>query len=154
MSEGIHSIPISKRSPTSWAQFFFGILSFILLSFGSLMINASQLIILLPLQFLPFQFAIELHNLGVRLSKGAGGTLLGQLFLVTLFPISTHFSSLVFISQWFAPSTLLITLQHDGPGAFSQHEIDKIAIRGSDGRVLALNLPRKSVLIANHQVST
>jgi lysocardiolipin and lysophospholipid acyltransferase len=56
--------------------------------------------------------------------------------------------------QWFAPSTLLITLERDGPGAFSQDEIDKFAIRGTDGRVLGLNLPRKSVLIANHQVST
>jgi hypothetical protein len=58
------------------------------------------------------------------------------------------------VSQWFAPSHLLITLEHDGLGAFSQDEIDNIAIRGMDGRVLGLNLPRKSVVIANHQVST
>jgi hypothetical protein len=69
-------------------------------------------------------------------------------------PHPAHSPSLVLMCQWFAPSTLLITLERDGPGAFSQDEIDKIAIRGSDGRVLGLNLPRKSVLIANHQVST
>jgi hypothetical protein len=56
--------------------------------------------------------------------------------------------------QWFAPTRLRITFEQDGLGAFSHDEIDKIAIRGIDGRVLGLNLPRKSVLVANHQVST
>ena len=54
--------------------------------------------------------------------------------------------------QWFAPSRLVITFEQDGLGALSMDEIDEIAIRGSDGRVLGLNLPKKSVLIANHQV--
>jgi lysocardiolipin and lysophospholipid acyltransferase len=56
--------------------------------------------------------------------------------------------------QWFAPSRLAITFERDGPGAFSNDEIRDIAIRGGDGRVLGLNLPKKSVLIANHQVGT
>jgi lysocardiolipin and lysophospholipid acyltransferase len=54
--------------------------------------------------------------------------------------------------QWFAPSRLVITLERDGPGAFSMDEIREIVIRGMDGRVLELKLPLKSVLIANHQV--
>ena len=54
--------------------------------------------------------------------------------------------------QWFAPSRLVITLERDGPGAFSMEEIREIAIRGRDGRVTGLKLPLKSVLIANHQV--
>ena len=56
--------------------------------------------------------------------------------------------------QWFAPSRLVITLERDGPGAFTMEEISEIVIRGSDGRVLGLKLPLKSVLIANHQVRT
>ena len=56
--------------------------------------------------------------------------------------------------QWFAPSRLVITLERDGPGAFSIEEIGQIVIRARDERVLGLNLPSKSVLIANHQVRT
>jgi hypothetical protein len=56
--------------------------------------------------------------------------------------------------QWFAPSRLVITLERDGPGAFSIDEIQKVTRRGGDGRVVGLNLPSKSVLIANHQVRT
>lgn len=56
--------------------------------------------------------------------------------------------------QWFAPSRLVITFEHDGPGAFSNDEIRDIAIRDGDGRVLGLKLPKRSVLIANHQVGT
>jgi len=60
----------------------------------------------------------------------------------------------VLMCQWFAPSRLVITIERDGPGAFSTEEIREIVIRGRDGRVLGLKLPIKSVLIANHQVST
>lgn len=56
--------------------------------------------------------------------------------------------------QWFAPSRLVVTLERDGPGAFSMEEIRDLVIRGNDGRVLGLKLPTKSVLIANHQVSS
>jgi hypothetical protein len=58
----------------------------------------------------------------------------------------------VLMSQWFGPTRLIITFQLDGPGAFSQDEIDNIAVRGRDGRVSSLNLPRKCILVANHQV--
>ncbi len=58
------------------------------------------------------------------------------------------------MSQYFAPTRLIVTFELIGPGAFSQEEVDKIAVRGSNGQVLALKLPQKSVLIANHQVRT
>jgi hypothetical protein len=58
------------------------------------------------------------------------------------------------MSQCFAPTRLTITFELNGPGAFSQDEIDNIAVRGSDGRVLSLKLPQKSILVANHQVRT
>jgi 1-acyl-sn-glycerol-3-phosphate acyltransferase len=98
------------------------------------MINASQFVVLLPLRCLPLALAKSLYHAGIRLSKGAFGTLL------------------ILMCQWFAPSRLVITLEQDGLGAFSMDEIDAIAMRGRDGRVLGLNLPNKSVLIANHQV--
>jgi len=98
------------------------------------MIHACQLLFLLPLCLLPFAWPSSLYYAGIRLSKDAAATLL------------------VLISQWFAPSRLVITLERDGPGAFSPDEIRDIAVRNRDGRVLALNLPNKSVLIANHQV--
>jgi hypothetical protein len=59
----------------------------------------------------------------------------------------------VLMCQWFAPSRLVITFEHDGPGAFSIDEIRDMTSQGGDGRVLDL-LPKKSVLIANHQVRT
>lgn len=68
--------------------------------------------------------------------------------------ISNLAQCLVLMSQWFAPSRLVITFEHDGPGAFSINEIRDMTTRGGDGRVLGLHLPKKSVLIANHQVGT
>lgn len=56
------------------------------------------------------------------------------------------------MSQYFAPTRLIITFQLNGPGAFSQDEIDNIAIRDRDGRVSSLKLPQKCILVANHQV--
>src|SRR5580692_7517403 len=60
--------------------------------------------------------------------------------------------SLVRMCQWFAPSRLVITFEHDGHGAFPIDEIRDMVVRGRNGRVLRLNLPSKSILIANHQV--
>ena len=68
--------------------------------------------------------------------------------------ISNPAQSLVLMCQWFAPSRLVITFEHDGPGAFSIDEIRDMTTRDGDGRVLSLHLPEKSVLIANHQVRT
>ncbi|KAI0274899.1 acyltransferase-domain-containing protein [Gloeopeniophorella convolvens] len=98
------------------------------------MINGSQFAFLLPLRLLPFPGAKAWYDTGVRLSKGSFATLI------------------ILMSQWFGPTRLLITFERDGPGALSPDEIDAIAVRGKDGRIQRLNLPQKSVLIANHQV--
>lgn len=98
------------------------------------MVNLSQFVALLPLCFLPFSFTNTIYDAGIRLSKGSFGTLL------------------ILMSQYFAPTRLIITFQLNGPGAFSQDEIDNIAVRDRDGRVSSLKLPRKCILVANHQV--
>ncbi|KAI0308051.1 acyltransferase-domain-containing protein [Multifurca ochricompacta] len=130
----LHTVEIHKRPPRSWGQYFNAISYSVVFILGCLMINISQFVFVFPLLFLPFPWANSLYNSGIRLSKGAFGTLL------------------VLLCQWFAPTRIIITLEHDGPGAFSQGEIDSIAIRDSHGRVLGINLPQNSVLIANHQV--
>lgn len=54
--------------------------------------------------------------------------------------------------QWFAPSKLVVTFEREGPGAFTDEEVEGLVVRNEKGRVVKLNLPQKSVLIANHQV--
>lgn len=54
--------------------------------------------------------------------------------------------------QWFAPSKLVVTFEREGPGAFTDEEVSGLVVRNKNGRVAKLNLPQKSVLIANHQV--
>lgn len=130
----MHAIEIAKRPPRTWSQTIHGILFFVLFSLGCTLVNLSQFVALLPFYFLPFSFTKSIYDAGIRLSKGSYGTLL------------------VLMSQWFGPTRLIITFQLDGPGAFSQDEIDNIAVRGRDGRVSSLNLPRKCILVANHQV--
>ena len=53
--------------------------------------------------------------------------------------------------SWFAPTNLVITFETKGLGRFTQEEFEKLVERDSRGNV-TLNLPAKSVLIANHQV--
>ena len=55
-------------------------------------------------------------------------------------------------SQWFAPTELVISFETEGQGKFTQAEIDALVVRDTSGKVVALDLPRKTVLIANHQV--
>jgi hypothetical protein len=79
-SKGIHAIEIPNRPPRSCAQIFRAILFILVFDLGCLMINASQFLILLPLRLLPleFEWANSLHDAGIRLSKGAFGTLLSE----------------------------------------------------------------------------
>ena len=56
------------------------------------------------------------------------------------------------MNQWFAPTQLSITFEREGQGRFSEEQIEQIVIRNMEGKVVALKLPTKSVLIANHQV--
>jgi hypothetical protein len=55
--------------------------------------------------------------------------------------------------QWFAPTKLRITFETQGLGRFTPEEINRYVIRDAGGKVIALDLPTKFVLIANHQVN-
>ncbi|KAI0047800.1 acyltransferase-domain-containing protein [Auriscalpium vulgare] len=97
------------------------------------MLNVSQFAILLPLRLLPWPWARSWHNTGVRLSKGAFGTLL------------------ILMCQWFAPTRLVVTFEQEGPGALTEEQIKDVVQHDDSGRV-QLNLPQKAVIIANHQM--
>jgi len=56
------------------------------------------------------------------------------------------------MSQWFAPTKLVVTFETQGMGRFSPEEIDLFLIKDTGGKPIALNLPTKFVLTANHQV--
>jgi hypothetical protein len=58
----------------------------------------------------------------------------------------------VLITQWCGPTQLVLTFEDEGPGKFSQREIDKMAVRDKKGNVISLNLPKRAVVISNHQV--
>ena len=60
--------------------------------------------------------------------------------------------NVVLASQWFAPTNLVLSFETEGQGKFTPEEIDGLVERDRNGRVVSLNLPQKSVLIANHQV--
>jgi len=55
--------------------------------------------------------------------------------------------------SWFAPTNLVITFETKGPGKFTPEELGRLVEKDSNGNV-SLNLPAKSVLIANHQVKS
>lgn len=65
--------------------------------------------------------------------------------------VHNHISS-VLMCQWFAPTKLVVTFETQGMGRFTPEEIDLYLIKDNDGNPVALNLPTKFVLIANHQV--
>lgn len=58
----------------------------------------------------------------------------------------------VLVSQLFAPTTLHVSFQREGPGSFTQKEVEDIVERDASGKVLSLHFPEKTVVIANHQV--
>lgn len=58
----------------------------------------------------------------------------------------------VLMSQWFAPTRLIVTFEKDGQGGFIQDDIERIVVRDKTGNVVGLDLPNKSIIIANHQV--
>lgn len=62
--------------------------------------------------------------------------------------------AVVLMCQWFAPTKLRITFETEGPGKFSKEEIERVVVKNAEGQAMALNLPTKFVLTANHQVST
>ncbi|EJF66552.1 hypothetical protein DICSQDRAFT_142143 [Dichomitus squalens LYAD-421 SS1] len=130
----LYTIPILSRPRRTWKQTAHALLSSAVYLFGCIMIHGPQLAILLPLRLVPFRRARKLYYEGARYTKGAFGALL------------------VLMSQWFAPTILVLSFETEGQGKFTPEEIEGLVERNSDGRVIALNLPKKSVLIANHQV--
>lgn len=71
------------------------------------------------------------------------------------FPINSYIHnliSLVLMCQLFAPTKLVVTFETEGMGRFTPEEIDLCLIKDNDGNPVALDLPTKFVLIANHQV--
>lgn len=58
------------------------------------------------------------------------------------------------MNQWFAPTKLSITFETEGQGKFTEEEIQSIVERDVSGKIIALHLPSKCVIISNHQVRT
>jgi hypothetical protein len=83
---------------------------------------------------------VPLHHSSVSVSTYLLGVLLNVYRL------------LVFATQVFAPTHILITFEREGPGRFTEQEISEIVERNSSGEVVGLKLPDKSVMISNHQV--
>ncbi|KAF9457097.1 acyltransferase-domain-containing protein [Collybia nuda] len=132
----LHNLPISQRPPLSWRRSCKAITFFILFNLGCLMVNATQILILLPIRAFPSRWSRDIYNDGIHYTKGAFGCLL------------------ILMCQWFAPTKLSVTFETDGKGRFSPEEIENAVVRGPNGEFVSLNLPIKFVLIANHQVYT
>lgn len=54
--------------------------------------------------------------------------------------------------QLFGPTTLRITFESEGLGAFTKEDVERYVLRDANGEVSELRLPKKLVIIANHQV--
>lgn len=65
---------------------------------------------------------------------------------------SVDIGSLALTCQLFAPTTLRVTFETEGTGAFSEKEAEQLVRRDAYGNVVELVLPKKLVIIANHQV--
>jgi len=130
---GLHTLKISDR-PKSWLQTLNGILFVIVFNIACLMISGFQFTVILPLKIIPSPVTNALYDEGIRYSKGAFGTLL------------------VLMSQWFAPTKLVVSFEREGMGRFTDEEIERLVVKDPRGKVVSLNLAQKSVLIANHQV--
>ncbi|OCH96558.1 hypothetical protein OBBRIDRAFT_787114 [Obba rivulosa] len=130
----LYAIPIASRPRRTWYQVVHAITAIVIYLTGCLMINISQFVVILPLRLLPFQWATQAYYECIRYSKGAFGTLI------------------VLVTQWFAPTTLVISFEKHGPGRFTEEELNHLVERDGNGRVATIHLPQKAVLIANHQV--
>ena len=172
----LHAVPISERPRRTWAQFFNGLAFGVLFILGVILVNVAQFLLLLPLRVLhPLPFGRRLYDTGVRRSKGAFGTLLGEFYgsrhtlsvlppgdctllgdlltpVVGCLP-TCDIMGVVTMCSWFAPTNLVITFETKGQGKFTEEELEKLVEKDSEGNV-RLNLPTKSVLIANHQVTS
>ena len=57
------------------------------------------------------------------------------------------------LCQVFAPTSLSLTFETEGPGALTTDEIEKIVVRNAAGEVTELRMSNRMVIMANHQVS-
>ncbi|KAI0932394.1 hypothetical protein AcW1_000467 [Taiwanofungus camphoratus] len=48
--------------------------------------------------------------------------------------------------------TLLVSFEREGSGRFTDEEVDELVEQDKTGRVVALHLPQRAVVIANHQI--
>jgi len=77
----LHRLPISERPRRTWAQFLNAVAFGVVFNLGCVLINVSQFVLLLPLRALHlFHFGRRLYDGGIRRSKGAFGTLLGEAY--------------------------------------------------------------------------
>ncbi|KAJ7786033.1 acyltransferase-domain-containing protein [Mycena metata] len=130
----LYTLPILQRTERlPWQRKVVATASAIVFLVGCLMINASQIVFLLPLRLFPFEWARSLYSDGVRHSKKAFGCLL------------------ILMCQWFAPTKLVLSFERQGRGSFTAEQIEKIVVKNENGEVVSLDLPTKFILIANHQ---
>lgn len=151
----LHTLEISQRPRRTWAQTLNGILAAIVFLSACLMINGSQFVFLLPLKLLPFAWAETVYYEGIRYSKGAFGRLLGTSHRIARCLASAQATDrrvTVLMSQWFAPTKLVVSFEQEGQGRFTEEQIAQVVERDAKGRVVGLHLPQRAVLIANHQV--
>ncbi|KAJ7492889.1 acyltransferase-domain-containing protein [Mycena latifolia] len=126
-----YTLPISARTERlSWRRKMIATASAVVFALACLMINATQIVFLLPLWLLPFKW----YTNGIRYTKRAFGCLL------------------ILMCQWFAPTKLVISFEREGKGSFTPEQIEQIVIKDENGQVVYLDLPTKFILIANHQV--
>jgi 1-acyl-sn-glycerol-3-phosphate acyltransferase len=98
------------------------------------MVHGFQLLFVLPLKLVPGPNSRKLYDEGIRYTKGAFAVLLNLM------------------NQWFAPTKVSITFETEGQGKFTEDDIRNIVERDLSGKVIALHLPSKCVIISNHQV--
>lgn len=116
------------------------------------MIHGFQLLFILPLKLVPGPIARKLYDEGIRYTKGAFATLLSASFSGFSLAMRDKSWPVDLMNQWFAPTRLSITFETDGDGKFTEEEIQSVVERGASGKVVALRLPSKCVVVSNHQV--
>ncbi|KAJ6519558.1 acyltransferase-domain-containing protein [Mycena sanguinolenta] len=131
----LYTIPIAARTESlPWKRKLIALVSGIVFTVTCLTMNIMQIVFLLPLLALPFNWSRTLYADGIRHTKRAFGCLL------------------ILMCQWFAPTKLIISFEREGKGRFTDEDIERIVKRNKNGEVEWLDLPTKFILIANHQV--
>ena len=75
----LHTLPVSERPRRTWAQFLNAVAFGVVFLLGCVLINVAQFVLLLPLKVICFlPIGRRLYDVGIRRSKGAFGTLLGE----------------------------------------------------------------------------